>query len=314
MSMERYMKRRHQATLDQLRLKNALSLRPNHRLIIMQHEVAGREPPTVEVDNRGRIYTNSEKKKKKKKTTNADTTVDNANGDATASSKLPHFMTATEAYAIETETKNKVGKRKNLEGRPSLKEVRDLFRDADRLAEGVLSPRTACRILEEMDFVVDPNEIVTKCKLAIRSFRKKRRETLSSYLPDDQAGTIPSFLRKRSGSGSGRAAADVKVDDGHEDEEEGLLDLDGFVHLYLRLCAEQPLETSNPWDRPHREEGAPPPLPPSSDVSSVEEGLIRLEDKWDISTDIPKQHLRAYQIHTRKDIFTHQPMLNPNIP
>ena len=118
-SMEKYMSRRKEAYSQSLKQKNALSLRPNHALLKMEADIA----------KKGLRGNASEERKEQRHDLPPPLPED---------SKLPHYMTTTEAYRIEVRARNKKEVRLRNEGRPTVHEMHELFNEADKYKEGML--------------------------------------------------------------------------------------------------------------------------------------------------------------------------------
>jgi len=115
-SMEKYMSRRREAYSQSLKQKNALSLRPNHALLKME----------ADIEKKG-MRGNAEEERKQEK--------HDLPPPLPEDSKLPHYMTTTEAYRIEVSARNKREARLRNEGRPTVHEMQELFNEADKYVD-----------------------------------------------------------------------------------------------------------------------------------------------------------------------------------
>ena len=115
--MEKYMSRRKEAYSQSLKQKNALSLRPNHALLKMEADIAKKG-----------LRGNAREERKEQR--------HNLPPPLPEDSKLPHYMTTTEAYRIEVSARNKREVRLRNEGRPTVHEMHELFNEADKYKEG----------------------------------------------------------------------------------------------------------------------------------------------------------------------------------
>lgn len=173
--MEKYKNRRRDAYTQSLKQKNALSLRPNHALLKME----------ADIESKGLDYNVKEERKTEKS---------DFPSAMPEESKIPHFMTSTKAYRIEVSARGAREKRLKNEGRPTIHEMQELFREADKLNEGFLSASSVANVMSSIDLFATGTSIKRYAQEEVTKRNHRRRNTLTSNVPDNQTGALPAYV------------------------------------------------------------------------------------------------------------------------
>lgn len=163
---------------------------------------------------------------------------------------------------------------------------------------GSISASSVASVMSQIDLEASVATIKKYAKEETKKRDERRRNTLSTNIPDGQYGALPAYLRSRNA-----AIAEVTSSSSNDDEKDiDDIDFRTFIDIFERLCREQPLidETSV-----HKR---------NEKIAQDEASLVRREHAWNSSSHVAEKRILSNTIFSRHDVYTHQPETASKIP